>query len=385
VKDHIYLDANASTFVDPQVLSAMVENIETCLGNPSSTHSFGRKSRGVLDAARRNVADYLKVHSDEIVFSSGGTEGLNLCLKGLIGHQYTGHIISSNTEHPAVHSTLKYLERMGCELTFLDVGPYGAVTPELLNEHIRPNTRLISLMAANNETGVKTDIEAIAQIAEKKDISFVVDAVAWLGKEDVFIPKGVSAMCFSGHKIHAPRGIGACFIRRGIELTPILTGGAHEYKKRSGTENLVGIVAFSKAIDILRKQLPVASKNIQSMRDYFEEELSNRIPDIIINGEGPRISNTSNVSFPGIEGETLLIHLDQKGIAASHGSACSSGALEPSRVLKSMGLPQNQARSALRFSMSRMNTMEEIKQAVDIIYTAVCEIRSLLGVSAQVY
>jgi cysteine desulfurase len=377
MKQSIYLDANASTFVDPRVLSCMIDNIKTCLGNPSSVHSFGRESRGVLTSSRHTVASYLNVSPEEVIFCSGGTEGLNLCLRGIIGNQFTGHIISSYAEHPAVFSTLEDLANKGCRLDQLSPDHSGVITPERIEKAIQPDTRLISLMAVNNETGVKTDIKSIASIAEKHEIPFVVDCVAWLGKEKIVIPNGVTAMCFSGHKIHAPRGVGAFFIRKNTSLTPLLTGGRHEYNKRSGTENLVGIVAFAKAIEILEKELPKASKKMKEMRDSFEEQLLALISGCEINGTGPRVVNTSNISFSDVEGELLLIQLDQLGIACSHGSACASGSVEPSRVLLSMKIPMRKAASSIRFSFSRMNTMEEVNEAVKIIAMTVKRIRSL--------
>lgn len=350
----IYLDNNATTAVDPHVVQAMVEALITLTGNPSSAHAFGRESKQALTRARDTIANCCGVTDREIVFTSGGTEAMNLLIRGFLNEK-PGHVITTDVEHSAVFKTLQEYE----SVAFLKVGASGAATLESVKAAIRPDTRLISLMAANNETGVKTDIEGIADLALHCGIPFIVDGVAHFGKDILKIPKGVAAMAFSGHKFHAPKGIGFAFIRRGTKLKPLFGGGDQEFKRRSGTENLSGIIGLAKAVEIAVDELPAAIRQVAQLRDYFEEKLKASLK-VCINGEGDRICNTSNVAFEGMDGETLLANLDRAGIAASHGSACSSGALEPSRVLLNMGLSQERARSSIRFSLSRYTTQEEI-------------------------
>lgn len=354
----IYLDNNASTHVDPQVLRAMVSYMEASYGNPSSQHAFGRHARAAVTASRDAIAHVLGVRSREIVFTSGGTEGLNLILQGL---PTPGHIIASDVEHAAVFETLKVLEKRGFQVTYLKAGVHGAVTPDAVQKALTADTRLIALMSVNNETGVKTDIESIASIALRAGVPFLVDAIAQLGKEPVRIFEGVSVMCFSGQKIHAPMGTGFVYISSGFKLNPLLFGGEQENGRRAGTENVPGIIALAEAVKLFN---PESSIRMAKLRDRLEQGLREKIPGIMINGEGPRICNVSNISFPGADGEALLASLDMARIAASHGSACSSGALEPSRILMNMGYPKDRVRSAIRFSLSRFTTEQEIEECI---------------------
>lgn len=367
MKPKIYLDNNASTAVDPRVVQAVVKDLQESVGNPFGVHSFGQEVRGRLNKARRTIADFLGVSSQEIVFTSGGTEALNMVIKGLLQGQPSVHIVTSSVEHACVYNTIKYLEKQGNEVSFLSPGLWGAITPEAVRAALNTNTRLIVLTAVNNETGVKTDINEIAKIAQEMKIPFVVDGVALLGKEPFTIPQGVTAMCFSGHKIHAPKGVGFAYIRKGARFTPLLFGGPQENNYRAGTENVSGIIGLSEAIAILKDDLPRSSEEMLRLRDLFESGLKAKLPNIIVNGQGPRVVNTSNISFMDVDGETLLMSLDREGVAASHGSACISGALEPSRVLLNMGIPLNQARSTLRFSLSRLTTQQEIEESVEIV------------------
>jgi cysteine desulfurase len=268
-------------------------------------------------------------------------------------------------------------KKKGYEVTFLPVGKEGAVRAQDVQGAIRPHTRLITLMAANNETGVMTDLEAIAPIAEQASVPLIVDGVAWLGKERLHIPPGVSALFFSGHKIGAPKGIGFCICRQNLKLAPLFIGGEQEYHRRAGTENLPGIVILAEAIALLEKEQEFRVAHMRRLQDLFESELLSCLPDVVVNGSGPRISNTTNIAFLGVDGETLLVTLDMERISASHGSACASGALEPSRVLLEMGMPFTQARSSLRFSWGHTTTEAEIRQAVEIIVRAVNRLRSL--------
>lgn len=378
MKHRIYLDNNASTALDPRVEQTILNGLKENLANPSSIHSFGQEARNLVTKARRTIASYLGIKAQELIFTSGGTESANMLIRGFFGARAAGHIVTSSVEHSCVFQTVKFMEQSGCQATFISPGSWGAVTPEKIKESIRPDTVLIVLMAANNETGVKTDIEAIAKIAKEANIPFIVDAVALLGKEVFTIPDGVSAAFFSGHKFHAPKGIGMSFIRQGFKFSPLLIGGGQEYQKRGGTENILGILGVAEAVRLLESELPDASYRMAKLRDDFEKELMDTLPDIIINGTGPRVVNTSNLSFLGLEGESLLMNLDLAGIAVSHGSACSSGALEPSRILLNMDISTKVAASSLRFSLSRFTTEEEMDRCLEIVKQVVKRLRAML-------
>lgn len=356
----LYFDNNAATAPDPQVVAAVHDYLLHFVGNPSSIHTFGRACRQVLTRCRDNIAHYLGVRAEEIIFTSCGTEGANMVLRGIT----RGHIVTSDLEHACIYNTVKELEKEGCSATYISPGIKGAPSLEDVERALRPDTRLIALMAANHETGIRTDIEAIAALAKAKNIPFFVDAVALLGKERLIIPDGVSAICFSGQKIHAIQGIGFCFIKKNFKLTPLLAGGEQQFLRRSGTENLPGIVALSKAIEILKEEGSAAFERMRRCRDRFESDLCRRFPFIMVNGSGQRVANTSNLAFMGMDGETLLAALDMQGIAASHGSACASGSLEPSRVLLNMGYPMERVHSSLRFSFSRFTTEQEVEEGI---------------------
>lgn len=360
----IYLDNNATTAADPDVIEAINSILKLGPLNPSSVHSLGRKARSLLENARQEVADFLKVESKEILFASSGTECLNLLIRGLA--KKATHIFSSNIEHSAIYNTLEDLKKNGHEIDFLSPSTYGALTPQEIIKAIKPHTKLIILSWVNGETGVKTDIPAIAKICQEKNILLIVDAVAIMGKELFTIPEGVSGMVFAAHKFHGPKGVGVAYINKNISLHSQITGGHQEHNLRAGTEDLAGIVALAKAISLLKKCLPEATYQMKDLRDYFEKSLNNKMK-IEINGLGPRICNVSNICFHGIEAESLLFYLDRNNIMASHGSACSSSALKPSRILKNMGYSKERVLSSIRFSLSRQTTKNEIDQAVDNI------------------
>lgn len=362
----IYLDHNATTPLTPEVAAVLHHASLHLFGNPSSVHAFGRESRAKLTEARHQIAGYFRVRPQEIVFYSCATESLNTLIQGV---PPGAHIMTSVAEHACVIEAVKAMQARGCTATFIPVGAYGAVQPEAVLAAIQPQTRLIALMAVNNETGVKTDIKAIGEIARQHRIPFVVDGVAWLGKEVFEIPEGVSAICFSGHKIHAPKGIGFAIQRPGYRNHPLLYGGGQESGRRAGTENVPGILALAKAIELLKECQEEAISRMTCLRERLEEGLLHHIPGALINGTGPRICNTTNLSFPEIEGESLLMALDLEGIAVSHGSACAAGGLEPSRVLLAMGLSRSIAASALRFSLSRFTTEQEIDRTIErVVY-----------------
>lgn len=362
----IYLDSNATGLLDPRVVETLKSSLDLTLGNPSSPHSFGQAAKGFISQARRIVANFLKVPQAQVIFTSGGSEGASLAIRGLLkDEENSPHIISSNIEHACVFETLEALKAKGAEITYLPAGLKGAIELNDLENAITPRTKMICLMAVNNETGVKTDLEGISKIAERHRIPLVVDGVAWLGKETIVIPSGVTAIFFSGHKIHAPQGVGFVILRT-KKLTPQILGGSQEFGLRGGTENMLGILGLSKAISLLQEEQAVYIPQIAALRDHFENEVL-KLPGVSVNGSGPRVCNTTNLAFEGMDGETFLIALDQKGVFASLGSACSSGSIEPSRILLSMGIPLSKARASLRFSFSRLNSMEEVNRAIEII------------------
>lgn len=343
--------------------------------NPSSIHSFGKRAKKILNASRQTTARYFWGGQGDIVFTSGGTESINLLLRSLP----KGHIITTDLEHACVYRTLKTLESEGFSVTFLSPNLFGAPTPDAIEAAIRPDTRAIVLSASNGETGVKTDLSAIAAMAMRRCIPVLLDAVSYIGKEPLPLLPGISAIALSGHKFHGPKGIGALFIRSPFKITPLSMGGNQESMRRAGTENLAGILGLAEALQILQENQPAFTAHILALRTHFETELFRAVADLSINGLGPRISNTSNIAFHGCDGETLLLHLDMVGIAASHGSACSAGALEPSRVLLNMGLDRKTARSSIRFSLSRLQTKQEIDLALERIVPLVRKLRSLTG------
>lgn len=355
----IYLDNNATTFLDPRVFAVMADALQTLQGNPSSVHSYGQQAKQALTKARRTIADAIGCDSSEVVFFGGATEALNTLLRGAL--KPGDHLITSSVEHAAIYTTAKQLENV--QVTFLEPGLAGAATVEQVEKALQPNTRLIALMAVNNETGVKTDLEALANLAARHKIPFLVDGVAQLGKEPVNLYPGISAYCASGHKIHGPKGIALAVVRRFFPYVPLVTGGEQEGGRRGGTENLPAILGLAEAVRLIDRQ---GWERMEHLRVQFEKGLKS-LPNIEINGTAPRTSNTTNATFLNQEGEILLAKLDLKGVAVSHGSACASGALEPSRILLNMGIPPSKAAAALRFSFSRFNTEEEVERLIGFI------------------
>lgn len=359
----VYLDNNATTGLDPLVLEAMLPVLTEFPFNPSSVHFFGQKAKEILCDAREIIASSFKARPHEILFTSGGTEGINMLIKGF---DDPGHCITSKVEHASVYKGVKSLEGKKWKCTFLDVDSTGKIDLEQLEHSIQENTRFIMLSAANPETGVKLPLREVAEIAEKRGVPLFIDAVALMGKELFSVPSGVTALVASAHKFHGPKGIGFVLIRPQCKLSPLHHGGHQEFAKRGGTENIPGIVGCAKAVSLLNTLLPDATHRMHYLRDRLEADLIESV-GAQVNGSGDRIANTSNLYFPHMDGETLLLSLDMHGIAASHGSACSAGALEPSRVLLNMGLSYSEARSSLRFSLSRWTTEEEIDHALHIL------------------
>jgi cysteine desulfurase len=379
----VYMDSNASTPVLPEVLDAMLPYYTGQFGNASSIHQYGQRARSAVEHARESVAALLACRAAEVVFTSGGTEGDNLAIFGMV--EAGDHVITSTIEHSAVLNSCRALERRGVELTVVPVDATGLVNPDLVRAAIRPNTKLISIMMANNETGVVQPLEAIAKIAVEatangRKVFFHTDAVQAAGKVPIDVEKiGCDLLTISGHKIHAPQGTGAVFIRKGTLISPLLHGGTHERQRRAGTENLPGIVGLGKAAEIAFNGLTDGSvARMAAMRDRFQSAILNRVDECGVNGEGaPRVPNTTNIHIDHLEGEALIIALDLKGLAVSSGAACSSGAIEPSHVLIAMGLPPAQARASIRFSLGKHNTEEDVDYAISVIPETVARLREL--------
>lgn len=376
MKNRIYLDNNATTALDPKVFEAMCFDLCQIPRNPSSVHSFGQEARNELTRARRVIADSLGVEPEELLFSSGGSESNNYLLKGFFELIFPKQVITTRLEHSSILKNVEAYKLRGGSVQYLPVNQHGAPRIEDLRDAISEKTGLIVLMAVNNETGVKTDLQAFAKLAEEKNIPFIVDGVALMGKEPFKIFPGITAMSFSAHKFHGPKGVGITYLKSDYELPSMILGGGQEEGKRAGTHNLGGILGLSKAIELLDDHLPQETHRMENLRAKFESELQSRLEGVHVNGEGPRICNTSCLAFDGVDGESLMMNLDLQGIACSHGSACSSGSLKPSRVLSEMGLDPKRIHSSLRFALSRMTTEEEINRAVDIIEKTVKEMRA---------
>ena len=373
-----YLDNNASTPLLPEVFEAMRPYYLEKYGNASSIHHYGQHARAAVEKARASVAALLNARPAEIVFTSGGTEADNLGIFGLVRRD--DHVITSTIEHSAVMNTCKRLEQMGHDVTYLPVNGCGEVEPAELRKALQPNTRLISIMMANNETGVLQPVEEIGRIAREADIFFHTDAVQAAGKVPIDVQKiGCDALSISGHKIHGPQGTGALFVKRGTLIQPLLYGGNHERQRRAGTENLPGIVGLGKAADIARHWLEHnGPAEMAAIRDSLENAILNAMDGAGVNGAGaPRVPNTSSIYFDHVEGEALVIALDLKGLSVSSGAACSSGAIEPSHVLLAMGLSHERARGSLRISLGKQTTQDEVDFAVQVVPQTVARLREL--------
>jgi cysteine desulfurase len=374
----VYLDNNASTPVLPDVFEAMRPCYLERFGNASSIHQYGQHGRAAVERARNSVAALLNARPAEVVFTSGGTESDNLGIFGLV--RSGDHVITSPIEHSAVMNTCKRLEQMGIEVTYLPVNGRGEVDPADVRRAIRANTRLITIMMANNETGVLQPVEEIGKIALEADVFFHTDAVQAAGKVPVDVQKiRCDALSISGHKIHGPQGTGALFVKKGTLIQPLLYGGNHERQRRAGTENLPGIVGLGKAAEISRQWLTNGGpEEMAAMRDRLENSILESVDGTGVNGHGaPRVPNTTSIYFDHVEGEALVIALDLKGLAVSSGAACSSGAIEPSHVLLAMGLSQERARGSLRLSLGKQNTQEEVDLAIHVIPETVARLREI--------
>jgi cysteine desulfurase len=380
----VYLDNNATTPVLTEVLEAMRPYFGEHFGNASSIHHHGQETRAAVERARESVAALLGCRAAEVVFTSGGTEADNLAVFGLV--RPGDHIITSTIEHHAVLNACKHLAAKGCEITYVPVDRRGLVDAADVKRAIRPNTKLITIMFANNETGVVQPVAEIGKIAAEADIYFHTDAVQAAGKITIAVNQiGCDLLTISGHKLHGPQGVGALYVRKGTQLEPMLYGGSHERSRRAGTENVPGIVGLGKAAELARASFERGDDlKMAAARDHLERELL-EIEATGLNSEGaPRVPNTTNIYFEGIEGEALVIALDLKGLAVSTGAACSSGAIEPSHVLTAMGLRPDRARASIRFSLGKQNIAEEVDFALGLIPETVGRLRELSPVWAGV-
>ena len=374
----VYLDNNATTAVLPQVLAAMQPYFSEQFGNASSIHHHGQEARKAVEHAREHVAALVGARASEIVFTSGGTEADNLALFGMV--EPGDHVITSSIEHHAVLNACQRLEKIGCFVTYVPVDGRGLVSPDDVKAALRPNTKLISIMMANNETGVVQPVEEVGRIAAAADVWFHTDAVQVVAKIPVDVKKiGCDLLSLSGHKLHAPQGVGALCVRKGTLLNPLFYGGRHERSRRAGTENVPGIVALGEAARLAKEWLASGgSDKMAKLRDELESAIVGSIEAVGVNGAGaPRVPNTTNIHFDCIEGEALVIALDLKGLAVSTGAACSSGAVEPSHVLTAMGLSPDIARASLRFSLGKQTTPQDIEFALSILPETVAKLREL--------
>jgi cysteine desulfurase len=374
----IYLDNNATTPVLPEVLEAMRPYFGEHFGNASSIHHHGQETRAAVERARDSVASLLGCRAAEVVFTSGGTEGDNLAIAGLTSAG--DHVIASNIEHHAVLHACKHLEETGCDVTYLSVDGRGLVDPDDVRRALRPNTKLISIMLANNETGVLQPVEEIGKIAAEADVDFHTDAVQAAGKVPIDVKRiGCNALSISGHKMHAPQGVGALFVRPGTRFQPLFYGGRHERSRRAGTENVPGIVGLGKAAELAMHGFERGDdKKMSTLRDRLQQGIVAQVEEAGVNGDGAaRVPNTVNIYFDYIDGEAMVISLDLKGLAVSTGAACSSGAIEPSHVLLAMGLRADRARASVRFSLGKQNTAEDIDLALALVPKTVARLREL--------
>jgi len=374
----IYLDNNATTPVLPEVFEAMRPYFGEHFGNASSIHHHGQETRAAVEQARDSVAALLGCRASEVVFTSGGTEGDNLAIAGLTGPG--DHIVTSGIEHHAVLHACKHLEEAGCEVTYVPVNGRGLVDPDDVRQALRSNTKLISIMMANNETGVLQPVEEIGKIAAEADVYFHTDAVQAAGKVPIYANRiGCDVLSISGHKMHAPQGVGALYVRKGTRLQPLFYGGRHERSRRAGTENVPGIVALGKAAELAMQGFARGDdQKMSALRDRLQRGILAQVEDAGVNGNGAaRVPNTTSIYFDCIEGESMVISLDLKGLAVSTGAACSSGAIEPSHVLMAMGLRADQARASIRFSLGKQNTEDDIDIALALVPETVARLREL--------
>ena len=378
---NFYFDNSATTKLDEEVLKEMMPYLKENYGNPSSIYRIGRENKKAIEDAREKVAKVFNCDVNEIYFTGGGSESDNTIIRG-IAYSYKdkgNHIITSKIEHPAVLDTCKQLEKEGFEVTYIGVDENGILNLEELKNAIKPTTTLISIMFANNEIGTIEPIEEIGKIAKENNVFFHTDAVQAVGNIRIDVKAlNIDALSLSGHKFYGPKGIGALYVKKGVKFDKFINGGHQERNKRAGTENVAGIVGLGKAIELAYKQLDEHNKKIKELRDYYVEQVKEKIPYIKINGDmEKRLPGNSNISFRFIEGEGLLLNLDLKGICASSGSACTSDSLDPSHVLLAIGLPHEIAHGSLRISIGKYNTKEEVDYLIDNLVEIVKRLREM--------
>jgi len=374
----VYLDNNATSPLLPEVFAAMQPYFLEKFGNASSIHQQGQQARAAVERAREHVADLLNCRPAEVVFTSGGTESDNFALFGLMGPG--AHLITSTIEHHAILNACKRLEEIGCEVTYLPVDGLGLIDPDDVRRAIKPTTKLISVIYANNETGVLQDVNAIGTIAAEADVFFHTDAVQACGKVPIDVKQiRCDLLSLTAHKMHGPIGTGALYVKKGTVLQPMIYGGRHERSRRAGTENLPGIVGLGKAAEIAAAGFADGSvARIAALRDRMQSSIVSAVDQTPVNGGGaPRVPNTTNIVFECLEGEAMVIALDLKGLSVSTGAACSSGAIEPSHVLTAMGLSPDRARASIRFSLGKQNTAEDIDFAMQLVPETVSRLREL--------
>jgi cysteine desulfurase len=375
----IYLDHNATTPLDARVLEAMMPYLQDRWGNPSSPYRFGNQAKAAVEKSREQIADCMGCKPSEIIFTSSGTESDNLAVRGVVRavRSHGNHIVTSAIEHHALLHTCKALEEDGCRVSNLPVSADGVIRLEDLERILKPETILVSIMHANNETGVLQPVEEIAALLKNRGIVFHTDAVQSAGKIPLSLSKlGADLVSFSGHKIYGPKGTAALIVREGTPLDPLITGGPHERGLRAGTENVAGIVGLSKAVSMAVESLESESKRLQNLRDKLERRICSELPDVKVNGVGAlRVPNTTNLSFDSVDGESVVLDLDLRGICVSTGSACSTGDPEPSHVLLAMGLAPKQAQGSIRISLGRHTREEDIDIVVDDLVDTVERLR----------
>jgi cysteine desulfurase len=376
----VYVDNNATTKVAPEVLEAMLPYFSDLYGNPSSMHFFGGQVQKKVNEAREKVADLLGADPGEIVFTSCGTESDNAAIMGTLdSYPEKRHLITSRVEHPAIGNVTTHLGRKGYRVTELSVNREGQLDLDELKESTTDQTALISIMYANNETGVIFPIEEIGEIAKAKGIPFHTDAVQAAGKIPLQMKRStLDMLSISGHKLHAPKGIGVLYIRKGTKFSPFMIGGHQEKGRRGGTENVPYIIGLGKACELAKKNLEEENTKVRTLRDYLEQKILEKIPNTLVNGDrGHRLPNTLSISFEYVEGESILLLLSDLGICASSGSACTSGSLEPSHVLRAMGVPFTAAHGSIRFSLSIYNTKEEMDDIIEHLPPIIQRLRDI--------
>ncbi len=377
----VYLDNNATTKVDEEVVKAMMPYFSDYYGNPFSLHLFGNETGLAVTEARQTIADLIKAKPSEIIFTASGSESDNLAIRGIAkAYKHRGkHIITSTIEHPAVKNTFIDLMEDGFEVTMVPVDENGVMILDEFKKALREDTILVSVMHANNEVGSFQPVEEIGKITKERKIIFHVDAVQTMGKVEIYPEKmGIDLLSFSGHKFHAPKGIGVLYKRDGVRFAKVITGGNQEGKRRPGTSNVPYIIGIAKALKMATENMKEEWVREETLRNYFEDEVSKRIPEIKINGKGARrLPGTSSITFKYLEGESMLLNLSLRGIAVSSGSACSSDSLQPSHVLLAMGIPAEYAHGTLRFSLSKYTTKEEIDYTIEALVEIIGKLREL--------